>query len=86
MDSERKEFDAFLNFFATFKLARPVTAVADLSDGAALFEVLSIVCADLISGVICSSMLISHPVMQSTFALLVPACRFRRTGYYGLAH
>ncbi|KAK7023834.1 HOOK protein-domain-containing protein [Favolaschia claudopus] len=45
-NSERKEIDAFFNFFATFELARPVTTLADLSDGAALFEVLSLVDAD----------------------------------------
>ena len=43
-DAERKELGAFLSFFATFDLARPVTSPADLSDGAALFEVLSLVC------------------------------------------
>lgn len=41
--SQRKEIDAFFNFFATFNLARPVTTVADLTDGAALFEVLALV-------------------------------------------
>ncbi|KAF8964104.1 hypothetical protein BDZ97DRAFT_945735 [Flammula alnicola] len=41
--SQRREIDAFFNFFATFNLARPVTSVADLADGTALFEVLSIV-------------------------------------------
>ncbi|KAJ7929345.1 HOOK protein-domain-containing protein [Mycena leptocephala] len=45
-NSERKEIDAFFNFFASFELARPVTTLADLSDGAALFEVLSLVDAD----------------------------------------
>ncbi|KAF8185017.1 HOOK protein-domain-containing protein [Mycena galopus ATCC 62051] len=45
-NSERKEIDAFFNFFATFELVRPVTTLADLSDGAALFEVLSLVDAD----------------------------------------
>ncbi|KAJ6513784.1 HOOK protein-domain-containing protein [Mycena vitilis] len=44
--SERKEIDAFFNFFATFELARPVTTIADLGDGAALFEVLSLVDAE----------------------------------------
>ena len=39
-----KEIDAFFNFFATFSLARPVTTISDLSDGAALFEILSLVC------------------------------------------
>lgn len=45
-DVERKETDAFLNFFATFELTRPVTTVSDLSDGAALFEILSLIDAD----------------------------------------
>ncbi|KAI0948399.1 hypothetical protein AcV7_009155 [Taiwanofungus camphoratus] len=45
-DSQRKELNAFFSFFATFDLTRPVTTVADLSDGAALFEVLSLVDAD----------------------------------------
>ncbi|THV08067.1 HOOK-domain-containing protein [Dendrothele bispora CBS 962.96] len=44
--SQRKEIDAFFNFFATFNLTRPVTSVGDLSDGAALFEILSEVDAD----------------------------------------
>ena len=42
-DAQRKELNAFLSFLATFDLARPVTAPSDLSDGAALFEVLSLV-------------------------------------------
>ncbi|KAJ7074380.1 HOOK protein-domain-containing protein [Mycena amicta] len=44
--AQRKELDAFYNFFATFELARPVATLADLSDGAALFEVLSLVDAE----------------------------------------
>ncbi|PIL23739.1 hypothetical protein GSI_13489 [Ganoderma sinense ZZ0214-1] len=43
VDSQKKELNAFFSFFATFDLTRPVTTVADLSDGAALFEILSIV-------------------------------------------
>ncbi|KAJ7470407.1 HOOK protein-domain-containing protein [Mycena latifolia] len=43
---QRKEIDAFFNFFAAFDLARPVTTISDLGDGAALFEVLSLVDAD----------------------------------------
>lgn len=38
-----KESDAFLDFLSRFELSRPVSTVADLSDGAALFDVLSIV-------------------------------------------
>ncbi|TFK72592.1 HOOK-domain-containing protein [Pluteus cervinus] len=41
--SQRKELDAFLNFFSAFPLARQVTTVSDLSDGAALFEILQLV-------------------------------------------
>lgn len=47
--SERKEIDAFFNFFASFDLARPVTTISDLADGAALFEVLSLVCVSVVS-------------------------------------
>ena len=43
VDSQKKELNAFLSYFATFDLARPVTTIGDLSDGAALFEILSIV-------------------------------------------
>ncbi|CDO69034.1 hypothetical protein BN946_scf184834.g41 [Trametes cinnabarina] len=46
VDSQKKELNAFLSFFATFDLARPVTSIADLSDGAALLEILSVVDAD----------------------------------------
>jgi hypothetical protein len=42
-EQERKEINAFISFFATFDLARPVTTVTDLSDGAALFDVLALV-------------------------------------------
>jgi protein HOOK3 len=42
MDAQRKETDAFFAFFSTYDLARPVTTISDLSDGAALFEVLSL--------------------------------------------
>ncbi|KAH9831013.1 HOOK-domain-containing protein [Rhodofomes roseus] len=45
-DAQRKELSAFFSFFASFDLTRPVTTVADLSDGAALFEVLSVVDGD----------------------------------------
>ncbi|TFK42804.1 hypothetical protein BDQ12DRAFT_293653 [Crucibulum laeve] len=41
--TQRKELEAFFNFFATFSLSRPVATASDLSDGAALFEVLSLV-------------------------------------------
>lgn len=44
-DAQRKELNAFLSFFATFELERPVTSAVDLSDGAALLEVLSLVYA-----------------------------------------
>ncbi|KAJ3728886.1 hypothetical protein C8R42DRAFT_279611 [Lentinula raphanica] len=45
-DSNRKEIDAFLNFFTAFDLTTPVATLADLSDGQALFEVLSLVDSD----------------------------------------
>ena len=48
VDSQKKELNAFFSYFATFDLSRPVTTVADLSDGAALFEILSIVCVHLL--------------------------------------
>lgn len=41
--NQRKELDAFVSFLATFELTRPITTAADLCDGAALFEVLSLV-------------------------------------------
>ncbi|KAI5124070.1 hypothetical protein M0805_003897 [Coniferiporia weirii] len=39
----QKEQDAFFALLATFDLSRPVVSVSDLSDGAALFEVLQVV-------------------------------------------
>ncbi|TFY75638.1 hypothetical protein EWM64_g8376 [Hericium alpestre] len=45
-DAQRKELDAFFSFFATFDLTRSVTTVADLGDGAALFEILATIDAD----------------------------------------
>ncbi|KAG1835630.1 HOOK-domain-containing protein [Suillus variegatus] len=45
-EQERREINAFISFFATFNLARPITTVADLSDGAALFDVLALVDAE----------------------------------------
>ncbi|KIK96731.1 hypothetical protein PAXRUDRAFT_137821 [Paxillus rubicundulus Ve08.2h10] len=45
-EHEREELDAFFAFLETFDLARPVTTISDLSDGAALFEILSLVDAD----------------------------------------
>ncbi|KAI0637261.1 HOOK-domain-containing protein [Trametes polyzona] len=46
VDSQKKELNAFLAFFATFDLSRPVTTIADLADGAALLEILTLVDAD----------------------------------------
>ena len=45
-ESQNKELDAFLAFFSTFDLHRSITTVADLSDGAGLLEILSIMCDD----------------------------------------
>lgn len=42
-EAQRKELNAFISFFATFDLPRPVTTADDLGDGAALFDVLSVV-------------------------------------------
>lgn len=39
---DRKELDAFFHFFATFDLSRPVSTPSDLSDGAALSDILAI--------------------------------------------
>lgn len=44
---DRKELDAFFHFFATFNLSRPVAAPSDLSDGAALSDILAIVCVSM---------------------------------------
>ncbi|KAI0747833.1 HOOK-domain-containing protein [Daedaleopsis nitida] len=46
VDSQKKELNAFYSFFATFDLSRVVSTIGDLSDGAALYEILSIVDAD----------------------------------------
>ena len=43
LSQQRREIEAFFNFFSTFNLARPVSSVSDLTDGAALFHVLSLV-------------------------------------------
>jgi len=42
-ESQRKEMDAFLSFFGKFELPHPAVTVADLSDGAALLQVLTLV-------------------------------------------
>lgn len=43
MSDPDRELKAFFAFFTTFDLSRPVNDVADLSDGAALFDVLRLV-------------------------------------------
>jgi protein HOOK3 len=43
LSPQRREIEAFFNFFSTFNLARSVSAVSDLADGAAFFQVLSLV-------------------------------------------
>ncbi|KAI9466048.1 hypothetical protein BJY52DRAFT_318980 [Lactarius psammicola] len=45
-ESQNKELDAFLSYFATFDLHRNVTSAADLSDGAGLLEILSTIDAE----------------------------------------
>lgn len=52
------ELDAFFHFFATFALSRPVASPADLSDGAALSDVLAIVFVSFLS---CLRSFISSP-------------------------
>lgn len=84
--SQRREIDAFFNFFATFNLARPVTTVADLADGAALFDVLSIVY--VVNSA--SAKLITHPrpstAMRTTSVNPRALQRSHpRTGFSGLA-
>jgi protein HOOK3 len=51
---QSKELDAFLAFFTTFNLHRPITAAADMSDGAGLFEILSTMCGSLPNLIIAS--------------------------------
>lgn len=43
-ESQNKELDAFLAYFATFSLHHDVTSAADLSDGVGLLEILSTMC------------------------------------------
>ncbi|KAF8803622.1 HOOK-domain-containing protein [Phlegmacium glaucopus] len=43
LSQQRREIEAFFNFFSTFNLVRPVSSVSDLADGVALFQVLSLV-------------------------------------------
>jgi hypothetical protein len=65
--SQRKEIDAFFNFFAKFDLTRPVTNVADLCDGAALFEILSEVYVNLSSSRAQTHSTAVYTEMQTTF-------------------
>jgi protein HOOK3 len=46
-ESQSKELDAFLAYFATFNLHRDVSSAADLSDGVSLLEILSTMCDNL---------------------------------------
>ncbi|KAN0124012.1 HOOK domain containing protein [Russula decolorans] len=45
-ESQNKELESFLAFFSTFNLHRSISTVADLSDGAGLLEILSIIDAE----------------------------------------
>ena len=45
--AENGEAGAFLAWLATFELSRPVEKLSDLSDGSALFDVLSTVYVDI---------------------------------------
>jgi hypothetical protein len=42
-DTLRKETDAFVSFFSAFELPRTVATIVDLSDGAPLLQVLTLV-------------------------------------------
>jgi protein HOOK3 len=46
-ESQLREIDAFKAFFASFELDRPVVSIADLGDGAALFDLLNLVYVSL---------------------------------------
>jgi protein HOOK3 len=46
-ESQNKELDAFLAYFATFGLHRDVSSAADLCDGVSLLEILSTMCDNL---------------------------------------
>jgi hypothetical protein len=41
--AEDAEASAFIAWLSTFQLSRPVSSISDLSDGSALFDVLSTV-------------------------------------------
>ncbi|KAF5324552.1 hypothetical protein D9611_004474 [Ephemerocybe angulata] len=41
--TQRKELEAFINFFKTFELSRPLTTASDLNDGTVFFDILSLV-------------------------------------------
>ncbi|KAJ2916056.1 hypothetical protein MD484_g4393, partial [Candolleomyces efflorescens] len=41
--SQKQELEAFINFFKTFQLSRPLTTASDLNDGAIFFDILSLV-------------------------------------------
>ena len=79
MDGDRKELDAFFHFFAAFDLSRPVTTPADLSDGAALSDILAIVYA-FISPASVASQLIVCPVIQDISRLQEPLRNRQTTG------
>ena len=37
-----KELDAFINFFKTFELSRPLATASDLNDGTIFFDILAL--------------------------------------------
>ena len=80
--SERREIESFFNFFATFNLARPVVTVQDLADGAALFEVLSLV---YVVRLLSTKLVLTHQLlaMRTTFASpLDPLHNRQRIGFF----
>lgn len=60
-ETQAKELDAFVHFFGSFELDRPVISVEDLTDGAALYDVLTLACVTCIYS---SSLLVSILLLQ----------------------
>jgi len=55
--SRQQELDAFINFFKTFDLSRPLSNAVDLNDGTIFFDILSLVyglCCLSVEGLQCS--------------------------------
>lgn len=46
--SSQRELQAFIHFFATFELSRPLNRVDDLNDGTILYDILSLAYARVV--------------------------------------